>query len=298
MFTGLSAFPLTPLRSEAVDEDAFTKLVKGLADHNVDSISVLGSTGSFAYLSAKERARVIELAIHSAQGVPVFVGVGALRTPQVLDNIATADALGADAVILTPVSYHPLTEDEVFELFRAAAEHSTLPLIVYENPNTTRFTFNPDLYQRIGNLPGIASIKLPPLPSDFAQAKETVGAVRDVIPGNITIGISGDASAIRGFRAGCDVWYSVIGGILPQLAKDLTRLAQNRHWKMATAEFDRLRPLWSLFDDAGGSVRVVAALAENLGLASPDSLPKPLRGLNAQHRARLKELTESLSLRG
>ena len=78
---------------------------------------------------------------------------------------------------------------------------------------------------------------------------------------------------------------------------NLTHLAHNKSWELATAESERLRPLWSLFEEAGGSIRVVAALAEYLGLTSPDSLPKPLRGLNAQHRARLKRVIKSLNLR-
>lgn len=79
-FTGLSAFPLTPLTRDAVDEGAFGGLVRRLAAAGVDSITALGSTGSYAYLSPEERAGVARLAVANAGDVPVFVGVGALRT--------------------------------------------------------------------------------------------------------------------------------------------------------------------------------------------------------------------------
>ena len=58
MFTGLSAFPLTPLSNDAVDEAAFIRLVERLGEAGVDSITALGSTGSYAYLSSDERSRV------------------------------------------------------------------------------------------------------------------------------------------------------------------------------------------------------------------------------------------------
>ena len=81
MFTGLSAFPLTPLdASGAIDEPAFVRLVTRLADAGVDSIGALGSTGSYAYLSRAERARVAQLAVGATGGVPVMIGIGAVRT--------------------------------------------------------------------------------------------------------------------------------------------------------------------------------------------------------------------------
>ncbi len=116
LFTGLGAFPLTPLANDAVDEGAFVALVERLASAGVDSITALGSTGSYAYLSEAERARVARLAVQYAGSTPVFVGVGALRTSQVLANVAHAEAAGAAGVLLAPVSYQPLTDTDVFEL--------------------------------------------------------------------------------------------------------------------------------------------------------------------------------------
>lgn len=56
MFTGLSAFPLTPLKNEVIDEQSFIKIIQRLAKSSVSSITVLGSTGNYAYLSRKERS--------------------------------------------------------------------------------------------------------------------------------------------------------------------------------------------------------------------------------------------------
>lgn len=87
---GLSAFPLTPLRDDQVDEAAFIALIHRLVAAGVDSITALGSTGSYAYLTPQERARVAQLAVEHAGDTPVFIGVGALRTSQVLANIDAA----------------------------------------------------------------------------------------------------------------------------------------------------------------------------------------------------------------
>jgi 4-hydroxy-tetrahydrodipicolinate synthase len=90
MFTGLSAFPLTPLANDAVDEPAFVHLIERLAEAKVDSITALGSTGSYVYLGSEERSRVARLAVEHASGTPVFIGVGALRTSHVCANAEKA----------------------------------------------------------------------------------------------------------------------------------------------------------------------------------------------------------------
>lgn len=295
MFTGLSAFPLTPLHDDQVDEQAFIGLIQRLAAAGVDSITALGSTGSYAYLSREERRRVANLAVERAGDVPVFIGIGALRTSHVLANAADAAQAGASALLLAPMSYQALTADDVVELFRAVTEYTDLPVIVYDNPGTTHFTFTTDLYARIAQLPGIASIKIPALPTNSADAQKKVQEIRSVIPDNVTIGISGDQSAVGGLKAGCEVWYSVIGGTLPELAVKLTRLVQNGDANEGTKESVRLAPLWELNAEFG-SLRVVAAIAEYLGLTPEKCLPLPIQGLNEQQRARVKTVVDQLGL--
>ena len=64
MFSGLSAFPLTPVNYHGVDERAYVQLVERLAQAKVDSIGALGSTGSYIYLSREERAKAASLAVN------------------------------------------------------------------------------------------------------------------------------------------------------------------------------------------------------------------------------------------
>jgi 4-hydroxy-tetrahydrodipicolinate synthase len=296
MFTGLSAFPLTPLANDAVDEASFIRLVQRLAAAKVDSITALGSTGSYAYLDSQERRRVARLAVEHAGGTPVFVGIGALRTSQILANAEQAEQAGASGLLLAPMTYQPLTEDDVFELFRTVTANSSLPVIVYDNPGPTRFTFTTELYGRVAELPRIASIKIPGVPEDPEQARARVREIRAVVPAHVTIGVSGDAKAAAGLAAGCDAWYSVIAGTLPAPALRITRAALEGRVPDALAESERLAPLWQLFAEYGGSLRVVAAIAEHLGLAPRSSLPLPIQGLDGQQRARVAAIVHELGL--
>ncbi|WGW13847.1 dihydrodipicolinate synthase family protein [Saxibacter everestensis] len=298
MFTGLSAFPLTPFTADAIDERAFTGLIERLAGSGADSITALGSTGCYSYLTTEERARVARLTVRHAGRTPVFIGVGALRTSQVLANVRSAEVAGAQGVLLAPMTYQPLTADDVFELFRTVTEQTSLPVIVYDNPRTTHFTFTTELHGRIAALPRIASIKIPGVPSDPEQARGRVQEIRGVIPEHVTVGVSGDALAAAGLNAGCDAWYSVIGGTLPEPALRITRAAQEGRRADAVAESEHLAPLWALFSEFGGSLRVVAAIAEHLDLAPHRSLPLPIQGLNDEQRRRVAEVIRELGLDG
>lgn len=295
-FTGVSAFPLTPFADDKVDERSFVGLIERLAAAGVDSITALGSTGSGPYLTREERARVVRLAVANAGSTPVHVGVGALRTSHVLANVRSAEEAGASGILLAPMTYQPLTPDDVFELFRTIAERTDLPVIVYDNPGTTHFAFTTELYGRIAELPRIASIKIPGVPDDPEAARARVREVRAAIPEHVTIGVSGDAMAADGLNAGCEAWYSVIGGTLPGAALRITRAAQQGRATDALAESQRLAPLWSLFAEFGGSLRVIAAIAEHLGLAPARCLPLPIQGLDEEQRSRVADVIRELGI--
>lgn len=296
MFTGLSAFPLTPMNECGLDEPAFVRLIERLVAAGVDTIGVLGSTGNYAYLTRAERARVVQLAVEHAADVPVMAGIGALRTREVLALADDAQAAGARGVLLAPVSYQKLRDDEVFGLYETVTRALSVPLCVYDNPGTTRFSFSDDLHGEIARLPNVASIKIPGVPAEPKAARERVERLRARLPEHVTLGVSGDAFGATGLNAGCEAWYSVIGGLFPATALEITRAAQAGHAEEAARLSARLQPLWALFAEQGGSLRVMAAAAELLGLVEAPCLPLPLKALGGEGRRRLAALLEEWRL--
>src|ERR1700757_1838565 len=295
MFCGLSAFPLTPITEVRVDEGAFARLVERLAVRQVDSIGALGSTGNYAYLDRSDRFRLAQVAVEHAGGIPVMIGIGALRTRIVLHLAEDAQKAGASAVLLAPVSYQKLTDDEVYELYATLNRYLSVPLCVYDNPGTTRFEFSDQLHGQIAQLSRVGSIKIPGLPADPDAAKTRVERLRAVVPPRVTIGISGDASALRGLSAGCEAWYSVLGGLFPKTALAITQAARMGNIDEASRLSDRLEPLWAMFQRKG-SLRVMATAAELQGLVSRPSLPLPMRGLEGLEREELESLLAKLEL--
>ena len=149
------------------------------------------------------------------------------------------------------MAYQPLTDREVYELFRTMSQPTDLPVMVDDNPSTTHFTFSIELYARIAALPGITSIKIPGVPAEPTRAREHVTRTRAI--------------------------------------------QQNRETD-ALQESQRLAPLWALFSEFGGSLRVTAAIAEHLNVVPNKSLPLPIHSLSNTQRARVVRVVDELGL--
>lgn len=285
-FGTLCAFPVTPFAGDEVDETGLAALVRRAVAAGADSVGALGSTGSYAYLTPQERRRLAEVAVAAADGTPVLVSVGAVRTRDVLRLLDDAQEAGVAGVLLAPVSYQRLTDDEVLGLYEDVTARLSVPLCVYDNPTTTGFVFSDALHARVAQLPGIASVKLPGLPED---APARVAALRAAVPDTVTLGVSGDAHAARGLLAGCDTWYSVLAGALPATCRALADAAAGGDRDTAEGLDAELAPLWDLFA-RHGSLRVVAALLEQRGVVARAGLPRPVQDLPPAARRELDDV--------
>lgn len=296
MFTGLSAFPLTPTTDDGIDEVAFAALVRRLSDAGVDSIGALGSTGGYAYLNRAERAHAARIAVDNAGETPVIIGVGAVRTRDVLAHVEDAQNCCAASILLPPVTYQHLTDDEVFGLYADVAAAASVPIVIYDNPGTTHIHISDDLHGRIAQLDGVASIKIPPVPTEPAQATARVNRLRDRIPDHVTIGVSGDAAGAAGLLAGCDAWYSAIAGILPDECLAIARAAAAADAERATALSTRMQPIWDLLQ-LYGSYRVASAIAAELGLVDTPNLPRPVQALDSAGRSAVRAALAAIDQR-
>lgn len=282
-FHGLSAFPITPANEHGrVNVEMLAGLLDRLCKAGVDSIGLLGSTGTYAYLTRDERLRAVEAAVECVQGrVPLVVGIGALRTDQARDFARDAESAGAEALLMAPVSYTPLTQDEAYEHYRAITDVSSLPLCVYNNPGTTHFTFSLDLLERLSSLSTIRAVKMP-LPSDGDYVGQ-ISTLRDRT--GFAVGYSGDWGMADALLAGADAFYSVLGGTLPDPMVSLIRAIRAGDVEEARRIDDALSPLWETFKDFG-SLRVMYVLLDLIGIGKAE-LPRPILPLDAEARERV-----------
>ncbi|MDQ0323145.1 4-hydroxy-tetrahydrodipicolinate synthase [Pararhizobium capsulatum DSM 1112] len=287
LFQGLSAFPITPTnQAGVVDTSALAIILNRIREAGADSIGLLGSTGGYAFLSRDQRRRALETTMATVGGkIPVIVGVGALRTDEAEALARDAREAGADGLLLAPVSYTPLTEQEVYEHYAAVTDVGQLPLCVYSNPSTTRFTFSVELIERLAKVRNIVAIKMP-LPADGDYSSE-MATIRRHTASTFATGYSGDWGAADALLAGADAWYSVVAGLLPSEALALARAARSGDAELAARLNKAFEPLWSLFKEFG-SFRVMFAVADIIGIGAFEP-PRPVLGLHPEARARVAE---------
>jgi 4-hydroxy-tetrahydrodipicolinate synthase len=291
---GLAAFPITPADAEGrVDAPALRGLIRRLVEARVDSIGLLGSTGGYAYLTRDERRRAIDAAVAQTGGaLPLVVGVGALRTDEAVHLALDAKAAGADAGLLAPVSYTPLLDDEVFTHFETVAAESDLPIVIYNNPGTTHFSFTPELIGRLSRVAGIVAVKNPaPEPPLIDGA---LAALRKLTPKSFSVGYSGDARGAEVMIAGADAFYSVAAGLFPVPMMEIRRAVAAGDAALARRLNAKLAPLWDLFQRFTG-FRVVHTAAGMMKL-SPHDPPRPILPLPDAARQDLGRVLSRLQL--
>ena len=275
---GLIAFPITPMDGEGkIDATAFGYLVARLVGAGVDGVGALGSTGSYPFLTRDERRRALDVAVAAADGrVPILAGVGHLRTNQAILSARDAKAAGVRVGLLAPMSYIPLTDEEVFEHFSAVAREGGLPICIYNNPIATHFTMSEALISRLSVIPGVVALKTPAPPAE--QVADCVAGLRKATPNSFAVGFSTDLNVTEALIAGGDAWYSVLAGIWPEPCIEIVRAVGLSDIERARMIDARLKPIWELFRKLT-SLRVVYATARVLGLAQADP-PRPILPLS------------------
>ncbi|GAB3525275.1 dihydrodipicolinate synthase family protein [Arthrobacter monumenti] len=217
-FTGVIAYPVTPFTASGeVNLNELRRMISSLAASSVDAIAVLGSSGSFAYLDRAERSAVVGAAVEEAAAVnpklPVYAGVSAVSTREILASAADAEDAGVAGLVVSAVSYVPLTIEEVATQSRTLAERTDLPICLYNNPSTTQFDFPVELVAELATVANIVALKDPGTSREAYD--ERLAALREVTPREFSLGMSGDTSIVDNAVA-ADAWHSGPAALLPE----------------------------------------------------------------------------------
>ncbi len=163
MIRGIIPPILTPIdQNEQVDEAKMRKQVEFVINGGVHGILAFGSNGEFYMLEEDETQRALEIMLSQAAGrVPVYCGIGAIRTQKCIRLAHMARKAGAAGIsVLQPMFLKP-TEEELFRHFAAIAESvPDLPMLLYNNPGRTGYTMSYSLVERLADrCPNIVGMK-------------------------------------------------------------------------------------------------------------------------------------------
>lgn len=161
MFTGSITALITPMNeSGQIDWDAYEKFVAWQIEQGSDGVVVLGTTGESPTITADERVELIKRAVAVIGGkIPVIVGTGSNSTAGTIRLTQEAADLGADGVLVVTPYYNKPPQAGLLAHFKAVAESTHLPIILYNVPSRTGCDLLPETAAELGKLSNIVAIK-------------------------------------------------------------------------------------------------------------------------------------------
>jgi 4-hydroxy-tetrahydrodipicolinate synthase len=291
-FQGVFAFIVTPTKNDGdeLDLDGLRRFVDLQIENGVDGITVFGSTGGIGSFTEVERQKVIETAARHIDGrVPLVAGTGSIQTQEAVRLSKFAQDAGADAALVVPITYWPLTDDELYGHFEMIAGSVNIPVGIYNNPGTTGVDIKPALVGRIGEIDNVAFIK--ESSGDMAR----ITAIAATTGGSLAIQNGNDATTPAAIAAGVHGWFAGSCSIMPKHCVELFRIGSKE--KDLTKLRDYFVQMYPICEFMGikGYIRVAHAACDILG--HPMGAPRrPIRMLDAADRAKLKALLANAGL--
>jgi 4-hydroxy-tetrahydrodipicolinate synthase len=274
---------VTPFRADqTVDEAALRALVDWQIAEGVHFLVPCGSTGEAATLTSDEHRRVVEIVVEQARGrVPICAGAGSNDTKKAIAMSAAMRQAGATHLLHVSPMYNKPPQRGIVAHFRAIAESTDLPIVVYNVPGRTASNIEAATALELAAVPGIVAIK---------EASGNLGQISDIVrnrPKGFSVLSGDDAFTLSVMSLGGEGIISVVSNAIPGPVAKLCDAARAGDWTGARSLHHRLSPFVSAAFVESNPIPVKAALAM-LGRIG-NVLRLPLVPLAAQHESRLRD---------
>ena len=243
MFEGAHTALVTPFNEKGmIDPDAYRKLIDKQFDNGIKGIVPVGTTGESATLSTEEHQLVIEMAVKQAgkRGL-VIAGTGSNSTREAIDLTQSAELAGADAALLVTPYYNKPSQEGLFQHYRAIAQSTELPLMLYSIPGRCHIQIDVETVVRLAEFPNIRAIK------EAGGVTERVVQLRAALPPEFEILSGDDVLTVDFMKAGAVGVVSVASNLIPGAMADLTRAMLEGRVADAEAIHGKYADLFSAF---------------------------------------------------
>lgn len=262
--TGVYVVLVTPFTKDGdVDYDGLRKNVRWLAEQGVHGVIPLGSTGEFASLDDDQKQRVTQTVIAAAgRKIPVVVGSSAETTEKAIYYAKRAKDLGAAGALVLPPWYYTPDPEEIVHHYTRISEAVDLPIIIYNNPFTSKVDIEPPTVARLAELPNIVAIK------ESSGNMRRIAEIRTLTNDGIGIFCGWEDMAYESFVMGAQGWVCVIGNVVPRMAVDLFELITVKNDLAAAWElYKKMLPFLRYLEYAGKTQKALKYALDKMGLA-------------------------------
>lgn len=283
VFTGAATAIITPLTKDGIDYEQFARLIEWQISEGIDAIVTVGTTGEGSTLTDEEHREAIRFTVEQVAGrVPVIAGTGSNDVAYAIELTKYAESVGADAMLLVTPYYNKATQKGLVESFKAVADATTKPCILYNVPSRTGCNLLPPAVKELAKHPNIVAIK--EASGNISQIAELISLVGD----EIDVYSGNDDQIVPILSLGGKGVISVLSNVLP---KETSKMCHDFFEGNVKASRDaqlRLIPLVNALFSEVNPIPVKAAMAA-MGFCE-NYLRLPLTPMEPAHEAVLLDL--------
>jgi len=289
-FTGAGTALVTPFtRSGDLDEAAVRRLARRQIESGIHFLAPCGTTGENPTLTTPERRRIVEILAEEAAGkVPVLAGAGGYNTKEVIALARELERAGANGFLSVTPYYNKPTQEGLFQHYRAIAESTPLPLVVYNVPGRTGVNVDVATLVRLAAIPNIIGVK------EASGSMPQMCEVCRAVPPEFLVLSGDDVMALPLMAVGGRGVISVVSNEVPAEIAQLIEAAERDDFAAARAIHHRLMPLMLVNFIESNPVPVKAAMAA-MGLLE-EAYRLPIVGPKPESREKIVKTLKDLGL--
>ena len=282
---------ITPFKEDdSVDYDALLRLVDYQLQNGTDFLCVLGTTAETPTLTKEEKDKIKRLIIERVNGrIPILLGVSSNCTRAVVETLKNDDMTGVDAVLVAVPYYNKPSQEGLYQHFKAIAQVSPLPIVLYNVPGRTGINMKPETTCRIArDFPNVVAVK------EASGSLEQVDEIIKNKPDNFDVISGDDALTFSMIASGAAGVISVIGNALPKAFSRMIRLEFRGEYEPARKIHHSFTELYSLlFVD--GNPAGVKALLNDMGFIE-NELRLPLVPTRIATKQKMSDILKTLNI--
>lgn len=291
IFHGLGIALVTPFKQNGeIDYDALEKLIEYQLENGADFFTILATTGECPCLSAEEKEKLTETIISIVSGrAPILKYCGGNNTAAVVEEIKQTNWKGIDGILSICPYYNKPSQEGLYQHFKAIAETSSLPIVLYNVPGRTGVNMKAETTVRIANdFPNIVAIK------EAAGSLEQVDEIIKNKPKHFEVISGDDALTFPMIASGAVGVISVIGNALPKEFSRMIRLEFNGEYDAARIIHHQFTELYKLlFVD--GNPAGCKALLNDMGMIE-NVLRLPLVPTRIETKQKMNDILKKMRL--
>ena len=289
-FTGVGTAIVTPFTGAgALDESGVRRLARRQIDEGVHFLVPCGTTGESPTLSDEERTRIVEICVEEARGrVPVLAGAGGYDTREVIHAARQMERAGANGLLSVTPYYNKPTPDGLIQHYKAIAESTALPIVLYNVPGRTGCNIDPATLVKLAAIPNVIGVK--EASGNIQQMCEICRAV----PPDFIVLSGDDAITLPLMAVGGRGVISVASNEAPRQMSQMVEAAERGDFDAARKAHAALLPLMLVNFVESNPIPVKAAMAA-LGLLE-ENYRLPMVPPRAESRAKIVNVLREAGL--